>query len=215
MGARGRIRFLARAALAGSILLAPRVAGAEEPGALTGGTSLPAVPDTPLRYKLAASWGVHSWDQTERSGEIDQGSLYGLEIEHLMREWIAIRLTTLYGRTSYAFEGESAEIDQYLIELFLNGRLSAGPLASLGVVPYAGILGGSVVHDPEGGGLRTRSQSGYGFGVGMEYAPVGRFGVQVDWRRATVRLENPLRPESGGADEVDWDRFAGSLYWRF
>ncbi len=83
------------------------------------------------------------------------------------------------------------------------------------MVPYAGVLGGAVVHDPVDPELITRSQTAVGFGAGVEIEIAQRIGVHFDWRHLFVQLEDVFDPQNRSAEEIESDRIGVGLFWRF
>lgn len=175
----------------------------------------PPMPDAPRQFKLAAALSVQRWGDAAGRGEVDDSWLYGLEVERLLIDFLSIRLSGAYGRGSVAGASGEVDLNQYLVDLALLGRLAIEPLASAGVIPYAGVLGGSIVHDPVERDLRTRSQTALGFGAGTEVRLTDRLGLHLDWRHLFVELEDILNPESREAVQVEVDRASAGLFWRF
>lgn len=175
----------------------------------------PTMPDAPRQFKLAAALSVQTWGDAAGRGEVDDSWLYGVDVERLLVDFLSIRLSGAYGRGSVASAGAELDINQYVVDLALLGRLPIEPLVSAGVIPYGGVIGGSVVHDPVDRDLRTRSQTALGFGAGAEVRLTDRLGLHVDWRHLFVELEDILSPESREAVQVEVDRASAGLFWRF
>ncbi len=112
-------------------------------------------------------------------------------------------------------EAESLDLDQYTIDLELLGRADFGPFHRLGAIPVVALTIGTVVHDPTGSELRTRSQTALGYGAGLELALTPRIGLQADWRRLTVDLEDAFAPTSREGVKVDAHRLRAGVFWRF
>jgi opacity protein-like surface antigen len=175
----------------------------------------PTMPDAPRQFKLAATLSTQSWGNAAGRGEVDDSWLYGLDVERILIDFLSIRLSGAYGRGSIAGASGDVDFNQYVIDLALLGRLAFEPLTSLGVIPYVGMIGGSIVHDPVESDLRTRSQTALGFGAGAEVRLTDRLGLHADWRHLFVELEDILSPESRESVRVEVDRASVGLFWRF
>jgi opacity protein-like surface antigen len=175
----------------------------------------PRMPDAPRQFKLAAALSTQSWGNAAGRGEVDDSWLYGLDVERILIDFLSIRLSGAYGRGSIASASGNIDFNQYVIDLALLGRLAFEPLISAGVIPYVGVLGGSMVHDPVEGDLRTRSQTALGFGAGAEVRLTDRLGLHADWRHLFVELEDILSAESREAVQVEVERASVGLFWRF
>lgn len=200
---------------------------AQEPPVPSGDTiTEPAMAPTPRLFRLAASAGVLAWRDESGRNEIDAAPVFGLEIESRVGPWLAFRLGGAYGLTTIvAAEGvaqdgldaaalETTDAGQYLIDLAVVPRLGLPALERAGVVPYAAVGVGAVVHDPEAEELVTRSQNALGFGGGVDVDLGGAFGARAEWRRYLVNAEDALTPEDREGDERAADRFWGALYWK-
>ena len=175
----------------------------------------PPMPDAPRQFELAARAAWQMWGDEADRGAIDDAPLYGVSLERLLLPYLSIRMSGFYGPTSIADEDASTDVDQWVIDVGVLGRLPIDLLASAGVTPYAGVLGGAVVHDPSDPELITRSQTALGFGAGVEVEVAERIGLHLDWRRLFVQLEDIFDPQNRDGAEARSDRIGGGIFWRF
>jgi len=181
----------------------------------TASIAAPRMPEAPREFKLAATLGLLRWGEDAERAELDDGVLAGLEIERALADFLSLRASGAYGRTTVVGDGARLDLNQYVVELALLGRLAVGPLADAGVVPLAGVVGGSVIHDPTDADSRTRSQTALGFLAGAEIRIATRLGAHLDWRHLSVELEDVFEPQNRNAVSVGADRISAGLFWRF
>ncbi|GEM_PF-1933031 len=190
----------------------------------------PPMADAPNQFRASVTAGLLAWDDPEGSGgkQVDDGALWGLDLETRVSRWVSFRFGGAYGRTTITGPDESGttqtvDANQVVLELVAEPRLEVGPLRRAGVVPF-GILGaGSVVHDPadqEGEfdpSLPSRSQGALIYGGGVEVAPeaLGSMGVRLEWRRSEVQLQPTFVVTSLEGSSRGAGRFMGSVYWSF
>ena len=214
------------AALLALCVAAGPAAGQETEEDLAG----PAMADAPNQFRASVTAGWLAWDDPEVSGgkQVDDGLLWGVDLETRVSRWVSFRFGAGYGRTTITGPSEagamqSVDANQVVLELVAEPRLEVGALRRAGVVPF-GVLGaGSVVHDPadeEGEfdpSLPSRSQGSLIYGGGVEVAPeaMGSFGVRLEWRRSEVQLQPTFVVTSLEGAGRGASRFMGSVYWSF
>mgnify|MGYP006295352093 CR=1 FL=1 len=211
----------------GAALLAAAPAAAQETEEDLAG---PPMADAPDQFRVSALAGWVGWDDADGAGEqeVDGGSLLGLDLETRVSRYLAFRFGGGFGKTTITGTdgdgaSQTADANQYLLELTAEPRLAVGPLARTGVVPFGIVGAGSVVHDPstEPGefdpSLPTRSQGSLILGGGVEVSPpaLGGFGLRVEWRRAEVQMQSLFAVTAREGTGRTSDRILGSLYWSF
>lgn len=175
----------------------------------------PAMPGAPRQFKLSVGVGALSWQDAAGRGEIDSSLLYGLVIEQRLVEFLSLGAGAGYGSTRIAGADRVADLNQYTLELALQGRLAFGFLRDLGLVPLLALSYGAIVHDPKPRDLNTRSQTALGYGPGLDLDIGSRFGLRVEWRHYSVSLQDVLTPEARAAVKTGADRIQAALSWRF
>lgn len=219
-GPGGRSLAKARGAAAAAVLAAALAATAAAPGpaaAQQGPTDDVRAPETapaPQPFRLGPTVGTLDWEETGGTS-VDDVTVWGIAVERLVTSFLAVRLDGGYGTGGVAGGGRRVDVNTYLAELALALRGPAFRPGSVRVTPYAAAGLGTVVHDPEDGGLTTASQNTLSYGLGVDVRPVDRFGARLEWRRHRVDLENLLDPTDRTGVRRDVDRLEASLYWAF
>jgi hypothetical protein len=175
----------------------------------------PAMPGAPRQFELSVGVGTLSWKDAAGRGEIDSSLLFGLAIERRLVEFLSLGAGAGYGSTRITGEDRAADLDQYTLELVLQGRLAFASLRDLGLVPFLALSYGAIVHDPRPGDLNTRSQTSLGYGPGLDLDFGPRFGLRVEWRHYSVNLQDVFTPEDRAAIKTGADRIMAALSWRF
>lgn len=204
------------ALLLGLILLAPAGVGAQEEPAdePPERTEAPAMAEAPEAFRLGPTVDALTW--TEGAGPTpEDAGLWGLAVERLLDQVLAVRLGLAHGSGSVAGDGREVDVGTYLVDLSLLVRARLPSLADAGVVPFGAGGIGTVVHDPDDDDLSTASQNAFSYGLGVDVQALDRFGARVEWRRYAVNLENIFDPVDRGGSSRDADRFQVALYWAF
>lgn len=200
------------ALLLGLVLLAPAGLGAqEEPSERT---EAPAMAEAPEAFRLGPTVDVLTW--TEGPGPTpEDATLWGLAVERLLDQVLAVRLGLAHGSGSVAGGGQEVDVGTYVADLSLLVRGRLPRAAEAGVVPFGAVGVGTVVHDPADDDLSTASQNALSYGLGVDVRALNRFGARVEWRRYAVNLENIFDPVDRSGSSRDADRFQAVLYWAF
>lgn len=205
--------LLALALAAPGALLAGGEAAAQE-GEDAGGAVEPILVEAPRPFRLSASASALLWeDAATRSPE--DGSLWGLEVGRHVLRWAFVRLGGAFGTTTVTSGGRSADANTYLVEVVGGPRLALRELRRIGVVPFAAVGVGSVVHDPRPDGLVDRSQNAFTWGGGVEGSLGPELGVRAEWRRYSVDLQDIFDRVDRTGEGRDADRFQLSVFWAF
>lgn len=192
-------------------------AAAQDPGV----PEPPEPAEAPLQFEVGPTASISTWETHVDRPTIDDAAAFGLSVESMVMDYLGIRLDLATGSHRFAppvgAGGQSAvDARQYTVDLLAVGRLGLPRLREIGVVPFATVGLGSVVHDPKPDSLATRSQGAWEYGAGVDLPVLEHFGARLEWRRANVNLENLF---GDGADRtgmtVTNDRFALGAYLRF
>lgn len=221
-----RTSATAAAALLAVCVAAPPAAGQETEEDLAG----PAMADAPDQFRVSSTAGWLDWDEPGAAGEkqVATGALWGLDLETRVSRWIGFRFGAAYGRTEITEpdgSGTARTVDasQVVLELVAEPRLAVGPLQRAGVMPFAVVGVGSVVHDPRAGPgefdppLPSRSQGSLIYGGGLDVVPetLGSLGARLEWRRNDVQLQPTFAVTSREGTGRGASRFMGSVFWSF
>lgn len=196
-----------------------RELSAQEPARDTLDATDPAVPETPRLFRIGIAGGALAWDDGGQGVSLDDGSLWGLDIESRPNRFLAFRASGAWGRGAAAGVDTtgapaSTDLSQWIADLAAVGRLGIGPLERAGLVPFGTVGLGTVVHDPVQEGLLTASQSAFSFGAGLDLDISASFGGRAEWRRYRVEVEDPFDPMDRAGTTRTADRFFASLYWK-
>lgn len=200
--------------LAATSALAPTgdAAGQQEGGGAE--EDEPILVEAPRPFRLSASASALLWeDAATRSPE--DGSLWGLEVGRHVLRWAFVRLGGAFGTTTLSSGGRSADTNTYLVDVVGGPRLAFRDLRRIGVVPFAAVGVGSVVHDPRPDGLVDRSQNAFTWGAGVEWSLRPELGVRAEWRRYSVDLQDVFDRIDRTGEGRDADRFQVSVVWAF
>jgi opacity protein-like surface antigen len=199
-------------AASGALLAAGEAAAQEEDDA--GGEDEPILVEAPRPFRLSASASALLWeDAATRSPE--DGSLWGLEVGRHVLRWAFVRLGGAFGTTTLSSGGRSADTNTYLFEVVGGPRLALRGLRRIGVVPFAAVGVGSVIHDPRPDGLVDRSQNAFTWGAGVGWTLRPELGVRAEWRRYSVDLQDVFNRIDRTGEGRDADRFQLSVFWAF
>lgn len=198
-------------------LAAPAVA--QDPGV----PEPPEPAEAPLQFEVGPTASISMWQAKVGRPAIDDATAVGLSVESVVTDYFGIRLDLATGSHRFTPPADSAvdaqssvEARQYTVDLVAVGRLGLPSLRAIGVVPFATVGLGSVVHDPKPDSLGTRSQGAWEYGAGVDLPVMEHFGARIEWRRANVSLENLF---DDGTDRtgvtVMNDRLAVGAYVRF
>lgn len=210
---RRALPVLAAAVLAVAALLAAAPAAAQEDG---GGaeTAEELLVEAPRPYRIAVTGSALLWHEAATRSP-DDGSLWGLEVERLLLRWAFARLGAAFGRSTVTSGERSADVNSYLLEVVLGPRVAVADLRELGVIPYAAVGFGSLVHDPRVDGLATRSQNAFSWGAGVEWSFRPDLGVRAEWRQYSADLEDIFAELDRTGQTRDADRFQIAVFWAF
>lgn len=175
----------------------------------------PPMPDAPHQFQLAVRVAWLRWGDEQGRGAVDDAPLFGMSLERIILPYLAVRASGFYGETSIVGAERATDVHQWAADLALLGRLPIQPVAGTAATPYAGLLGGAVVHDPVDPELITRSQTALGFGAGVEIDIAERIGIHLDWRHLFVQLEDIFDPQNRDGAEIESDRLAAGAFYRF
>lgn len=209
------------AALLGVLLLAASPAGAQEPGAGAdagppGQEREPPMPERPLQFRVGGTLSSFGWSAPDGPGiEVEDAAMLGAELETILFRYASARLATSYGRPRVASPARSAEVAQFLVELSVAGRAAGGPWTRWGLVPYAVVGVGSVVHAPEPDDLISENQNALSWGLGLEWTELRGFGARLEWRDSEVELGDIFEPQARGSTDRDAGRITGQIFWTF
>lgn len=193
--------------------------------ASAGEVEPPPAAEAPLQFEVGPMASVSTWESPAGRPAINDATVFGLSAESIVADYFGIRLDLAYGTHRFLPSAEggatgfepSIEAGQYSVDVVLVGRLGLPRLREIGVVPFATIGLGSVVHDPKPEDLATRSQSAWEYGAGVDLPLLTHFGARLEWRRADVSLEDLF--DDDGSDRtgltVSNDRFTLGAYVRF
>lgn len=226
----GRVRSRARALVGAGLLLvlpvAPTTAlAAQEPGPADppDGSELPEppMPEAPDVFRISLAGGALMWGSEPGRTVLDDGGLWGIDVESRVGRFLAFRLSGAYGRSAAAAavtpEPDTlptvTDLNQVLVDLVAELRLGLRGLEEVGVVPFGTVGVATVVHDPAAPALITKSQSAWTYGLGVEVAGLaGPLGARAEWRRYRVEAENLFAPADRTGSSREADRLFGTLY---
>lgn len=181
----------------------------------------PPEAEAPLQFEVGPTVSSATWETVSGRPDIANATMLGLSVESVVANYFGIRFDAAYGTPSFT-DGtagggsESVDVHQYFVDVSLVARLGLPKLREIGVVPFATIGLGSVVHDPKPDDLTTRSQSAWEYGAGIDLPLRSHLGARLEWRRAEVSLEDLF---DDGTDRtgrtVSNDRFTLGAYVRF
>ncbi|MFQ5678899.1 MAG: outer membrane beta-barrel protein [Gemmatimonadota bacterium] len=200
------------------------VIGLSDPGRLPGQAPSgdpaaepqgPPMAGTPRQFRIAATAGALLWGDEAGRPSADDGALVGLEIERRVGRFLGFRVGGAYGRTTLTGDTAAVRTNQYVVEIAVAPRLALGALRRAGVVPFAAVGIGALVHDPEADDLVTKSQSAVGFGGGLDLDLTARFGGRAEWRHYIVDSEDIFDPTDRGGRARGAERLLASLYLKF
>lgn len=175
----------------------------------------PPMPELPQRFSIAVGGTSWVWnDAPAGTASVGDATSVGLELESLVRSWLAFRLGGGFGRPNLRIDSDDVGANQYHVEVMGVFRVP-WPLAEWNVTPFIDGGWGSLVHDPRRDGLATKNQSMWLYGAGMEWDALHRLGVRVAWRRTEAELSSIFDPLEQDSVTVDANRWLWSLYWRF
>lgn len=182
----------------------------------------PAMAAPPAQFRVGATAGVLAWpDGSDRAP--DDRSLWGVELERLLLPQLSIRMDASYGTATIVSPDDAVGADAYLLEVTAVGRGTFATLERIGVIPFATLGLGSLVHDPDRDDLGTVSQNALTWGAGVE-APslavtgasrLAPLGVRLAWRRYQVELENVFDPLDRAGRTHHANRFSITAFWAF
>lgn len=205
--------LLALVLAASGTLLAAGEATAQE-GEDVDGEDEPMLVEAPRPFRLSASGSALLWEDAATRSPAD-GSLWGLEVGRHVLRWAFVRLGGAFGTTTLNSGGRSADTNTYLVEVLGGPRLALPNLRRIGVVPFAAVGVGSVVHDPRPDGLVDRSQNAFTWGAGVEWSLRPELGARAEWRRYSVDLQDVFDRVDRTGEGRDADRFQLSVFWAF
>lgn len=189
--------------------------------AAVAGVEAPPEAEAPLQFEVGPTVSSATWEAASGRPDIGNATMLGLSVESVLANYFGIRFDAAYGTPSFtgstpAGGSESVDVHQYFVDVSLVARLGLPKLREIGVVPFATIGLGSVVHDPKPDSLTTRSQSAWEYGAGVDLPLTTHLGARLEWRRADVSLEDLF---DDGTDRtgrtVSNDRFTLGAYLRF
>ena len=169
----------------------------------------------PRQFKISTSVGALLWGTEEERPDVEDGAIVGLEIERQVGHYIAFRVSGGFGRTTLTEDTAAVDVNQYLIDLAVVPRLALGPLRRAGVVPFGTVGIGTLVHDPEGDELVTKSQNALELGGGIDVDFSKRLGGRLEWRHYIVDSENIFETTDRSGVTQTVERLSASLYWKF
>lgn len=177
----------------------------------------PSMPGAPVQFRVGASISSFDWSGISEGGtEVEDVLMFGAELESVLFRYASIRLGTSFGQPWVRSTERSVDVNQFLVDLTLVGRLAAGPWTRIGLVPYALASFGSVVHAPrDDPDLIAKNQNTYSFGGGLEWIGFRRFGVRVEWREGEVDHDNIFDPQDRESVDRDLRRITGQIFWVF
>lgn len=214
---RGPLAVLAVLLALGGGLAAPAVAAGQQeggdPAASAEGDEGLLVP-APRPFRLSATGSALLWEEAATRSP-DDGPLWGAEIERLLIRYAFARIGASFGPSTVVSGDRSVDVNTFVVELLAGPRFALPALRRAGVVPYAGVGIGSVVHQPTEGDLATRNQNAFLWGGGVEWSFHPRWGVRGEWRRYSADLENIFAELDRTGETRDADRFQISVFWAF
>lgn len=170
--------------------------------------------EAPRPYRLAGSGSALLWDEAA-TRKPEDGSLWGLELERLVLEWAFARLGGFFGTSTVTSGGRSADVNSYLFEVAAGPRIALRELRRAGVVPFASVGIGTLVHDPDDDGLASRSQNVFSWGGGVEWSVRPSLGVRAEWRRYSADLEDIFADVDRTGEVRDAHRLQIAVFWSF
>lgn len=204
--------LLALALAGGGILAAAADVAAQEEDAAEDEEEL--LVEAPRPFRLSASGSAMLWEEAATRSP-DDGSLWGLEVERLVLRWAFVRVGGAFGTSTVTSGDRSADVNTYLVEVLGGPRLSLRELRRIGVIPFASVGVGSVVHDPREDGLADRSQNAFTWGLGVEWSVRPDLGVRAEWRRYSADLQDIFEQIDLTGENRDADRLQISVFWAF
>lgn len=200
------------AVLAAAALLLSPAAGTAQGDA--GGPAEPLLVEAPRPFSLGATGGALLWGEAATRSPED-GGLWGLEVQRRLVRWAWARVGAGFGTSTVTGDGRSVDVDSYLFEVSVGPRIALPALRRAGVVPFAGVTLGTLVHDPTRDGLTSRSQNAFAWGAGVAWSFHPRLGVRAEWRRYEVELEDLFAELDRTGATRDAHRIQATLYWTF
>lgn len=195
-------------------LLAAGDAAAQEGRGGDGPDAEGLLVEAPRPFRLAATGSALLWEEAPTRSPED-GSVWGLDVERLLLPYAFARLGGAFGTTTVVSGDRSADVNTYLAEVVVGPRLALPGLRRVGVVPFAAVGVGTVVHDPTEDGLSTRSQNAFSWGAGVEWSFRPQLGVRAEWRRYSADLEDIFAELDRTGESRDADRLQISVFWAF
>lgn len=195
-------------------LAAPAGTAAQEGGEGADEEGEEMLVEAPRPFRLSASGSALLWEEAATRSPED-GSLWGLEIERQVLRWAFVRLGGAFGTAAVSDGERSADVNTYLFEVTGGPRLALPALREAGVVPFAAVGVGTVVHDPRSDDLVDRSQNAFTWGLGVEWAVRPSLGLRAEWRRYSVDLQSLFDGVDLTGQVRDADRFQASVFWAF
>lgn len=210
-GRRALTVLAAVVAAAGAFLPASAPASAQQEG---GAQAEEMLVEAPRPFRVGATASALLWEEAATRSP-DDGALWGLDVERLLLRWAFARLGTAFGTSTVTGADRSVDVNTYLLEVVAGPRLALPALRRAGVVPFAEIGVGSVVHDPKVDGLTTRSQNAFSWGGGVEWSFRPELGVRAEWRRYSASLEDVFADLDRTGETRDADRLQITVFWAF
>jgi hypothetical protein len=190
----------------------PAVAQVAGPG--TGAAPPGGIVERQRAFALGLAVGSYDW---EDPAPYEDMTLTTLSIERKLWTGIRGRASISAGRTHVNLESGSAEVWATPVDLQVVLAPDFGPIARLGVMPYAVGGFGTLITNPTGDTdveLTTRSQSQWTYGGGI-LARYGRFEGRLESTSVGVRLADPVKAEDRDTVTIHNRRWEGRISWLF
>ena len=204
----GRAALVPLAAAAALLCAGPAVGQQEtEP-------EVPELADAPRSFRIGVAGSAMLWEEAEVRAPED-GTLWGVDVERILFRYASARLDLAYGQGSVRDGAETVDVTTWLAELVLAARIAPPALERAGVIPFLAAGVGTLVHDPEVGGLPTASQNALSWGLGVQVRPFERFGFRAEWRRYDVDLEDLSEAIERSGLSRNASRLRATAFWTF
>lgn len=208
----GLVALAAAAAVAA--LVSPVGAWAQEGDEPQEGTGAPEIAEAPRQFHLGLTGSALLWEDAEERSPANT-SLWGASVERILLRYLSVRADGAVGSNRIRGATDSVDATTYVAEVLLAARIAPPALERAGIVPFLAGGIGTVVHDPDRDGLATASQNALSWGIGLEVAPLDRFGFRAEWRRYDVDLEDLFDPLDRTGASRRADRFQATAFWTF